>query len=212
MPGCPTVVPAGVLVRLIWQFGSADYAVNVLGARNPASTVINQALANALGTAIKASFTSSGLAALMSTNVGLSRVGVRDINTASNAEFLSGATATLGTGTGDALPKQIAYCVTLRTAKAGPRFRGRQFIPGFVEANNDANGNPAAAVITAATAFVTAVQGNLSSNGLTLAVISRPVFDANCQVTRAGVATDVTSIVGRQTNWQTIRKRAIPGI
>lgn len=210
--GGPLVVPGGVLVRIIWQAGGTDSAVNVLGARNPSTTVINQALANALGTAIKASFTSSGLAAVVGTLITLNRVGVRDINTANNVEFFSGTTGTAGTGTGDLLPKQTCYTVTLRTAKAGPRFRGRQYIWGFTEGNNDANGNPAAVIQTASAAFVSAVQGNLASNGLTMAVLSRPVYDALGLVTRAGQANDVTAILGRNLAWTTQRRRNVPGI
>jgi hypothetical protein len=195
-------------MRLIWSLSGSLYALNVLGVVNAGSVAITQALTNTLGTAIKAGLTSSGLGAQLGTAVALANIGLRDIRTANTAEFLDTAGATAGTGAGDVLPPQTAMVVTLRTAQAGRRFRGRVYLPGFVEATNSALG----AYVGAAggVAFVTAIQSALITSGLNLGVLSRPNPDA--LPPSAGFITVVTAIVIRDLIWDTQRRRAVPGI
>ena len=198
----PLVVPQGVLVRLIWRKGTADWAVNVLGAQNTTPITINQTLANTISTAVQSGFTSSGLKALCSTTWALRQIGLRDINTPNNLEYIGTAAAqsgAVGTGT---LPDNVSYCVTIRTLKAGRSYRGRCYIPGAGNTQQDVNGNPVPAYINACVAFVNAVGTALSANGLTPAVISRTLH----------VCTPWDSAVQRETIFSAQRRRLLPGI
>ena len=208
------VVTNAGFCRLIWTQGGVPYAVNVLGIQNTATVTITQTLTNTVGTAIKASLASSQLNAQLGPTIALSQIGLRSIHVANQPEFLDSGSPAPGTATGDVLPPQVSLCVTLRTALAGRSFRGRVFLPGFAESANGAAGAANAAVGTAAAAFLNAVNNNLSTSGLQMAIVSRPVHDAAGAVIRAGFVTAVITggIVVRDLVWDTQRRRAIPGI
>lgn len=221
------VVPNGVLVRLLWNIG-ATTTINVLGATAAGGTVVNQALANALGTAIKAAVTSSGLISHLSGTCALNQVGVRDVRSANNAEFLDSGANVVGTAVGDQLPGGVALVITLRTARAGQSYRGRVYLGGFTETDNNATGGAATALGTAGTAFVVAIQSAMNANGLTLSVMSRPAPAIDYQTTihnadgtttikqhhrnaRPGGVTPVTAVLLRNTVWDSQRRRTAPG-
>lgn len=203
------VVPNAAQMRLIWSLSGQLYALNVLGVVNAGSVAITQALTNTIGAAIKTSFTSSTHGAAVSTLVSLANVGLRDIRSANTAEFIDTGGAVAGTATGgDLLPPQTALCITLRTAQAGRSFRGRVYLPGYTELSNIVTGtinNPAPAVT-----FITGIKSALTANGLDLGVLSRPAPTA--VPPRFGFITVVTSIVARDSVWDTQRRRAVPGI
>jgi hypothetical protein len=202
------VVPNAAILRLIWSVGGVPSAVNVLGVVNGANVAINQALANTLGTAIKSAMTSTGIVGAIHTSVSLSSVGIRDIRTPNQPEYVDTGAAVVGTGTGDLLPLQTALCITLRTALAGRSYRGRVYLFGYAESVNDANGR----IVSSATSvsFVTAIKSALASSSLDLGIISRPA--PTLPIPRAGGVTAVTSIVARDTIWDTQRRRAVAGI
>lgn len=200
------VVPNACQVRLIWQLATIQ-AVNVLGAQVVGATTINQALANSLGAAIKARLTSSGQVAHLAGGAQLANVGVRDIRSANNAEFLDVGAGVVGTAAGDVLPYQIALCVTLRTARAGAAYRGRVFLPFYGEVDNTPAGAILAAAQTAAAAFINGIGTDMTTNGLTFSVVSRPTYDENGTQTRAGFATPVTTALVRDARWDTQRRR-----
>lgn len=205
-------VDQGALVRLIWAISGTPWAVNVLACRAPTNVQITQALANTLGTAIKGRLASSGHGANIHTTVSLLNVGIRDVRSANLPEFMDSGAAVAGTGTGITLPLQTAFVITLRTALAGPRFRGRVYLGGFAAAANAGSGSAITGVGTAGVAFVTGIQTDMTTSGLTLAVMSKPVFNADGSVARAGVVNNVTLIQARDSVWDTQRRRQIPGI
>jgi len=202
------IVPQAAQMRLIWSLSGQLYALNIIGVVNAGGIAITQALTNTIGTAVKAAFTSSGQVGTVSTIVSLANVGLRDVRSASQPEFIDTGGAVAGTMAGDFLPPQIALCITLRTALAGPRFRGRVYLPGYGESANTAVGvvNATAASVN----FVTAIKTALVANALDLGVIHRPT--AAPLPVSAGFITTVTSIVARDSVWDTQRRRAIPGI
>lgn len=53
----------------------------------------------------------------------------------------------VGTQAGEPLPKQVCAVITLRTQFAGPRYRGRAFVPFPAEADNGADAKPTAAML-----------------------------------------------------------------
>lgn len=212
----PLVITNSAIVRLIWSRGGAPYAVNVLGAVNSGPATFNQALADALDSAIKAVFTSSGFAARVSTDVELTQVGVRSIATAEQREWLGENAPVSGTDASDPLPAQTALCITLRTNLVGPSRRGRVYLPGFGEAQNDTDGACSAAAAADASAFINAISGSMSGLGLTMAVLSRPreetVIPAKTIDAKAGFSTIVTSAGNRDRVWDTQRRRLTAGV
>jgi hypothetical protein len=198
----PLVIANAVLVRLIWQRGGTDWAINVLGATGLGPTSVNQALANTIGAAIKGYFTSSNYVAACGTGVSLSKIGVRSIGAASQPEFLDSGLAVPGTAAGNLLPPQIAICVTLSTALAGKEYRGRVYLGGPTVAANDANGQMMGSTQTAAVAFIEAIRAGQFGAALTMAILSR----------KLSVPTPVTLVRSRNLIWETQRRRAIPGI
>lgn len=204
------VVTDGGICRLIWGVGGVASAVNVYSFRGTATVAVTQALANTVGAAIKAAVTSQALAAQLHTSVTLMNVGLRSVNAGNLPEFLDSGAPVAGTATGDMLPPQVAYCVTLRTNNAGRRFRGRSYLFGFAESASGANGAASAAVQTAAVAFVNAVANSLSTSSIPMVVMSRP--DPTANPPRVGLLTNISTIIGRDLVWDTQRRRAIPGI
>jgi len=223
MPISP-VIAATVEVRLLWVIGGAG-AINVLHGIVGAGLVVNQALANTVGAAIKATVASSNLATAMPPSTSLVRVGLRDLRAPNLPEFLDTSGVASGSTAGDVLPGNVAQCITLRTAGAGKSFRGRVYIGGWLEAANDANGNQAAANATGGVAFITAIQGAMAASSITLAVASRPAeaytinkttFHQDGTTTvkqvgrgnaRAGGSSAVTLIQSRTNSWESQRRR-----
>lgn len=201
------VVPNAAQLRLIWSFGGQLFALNVLGVVANA-VPITQAMANTVGTAIKTAFASTAYNGAVHTTVALANVGLRDIRVPSAPEFLDSGAAVVGVGTGDAAPPQTALVVTLRTAGAGARYRGRVYLCGFTEGVNTATGTFSG--LASPVNFVTAIKSALTTSGMDLGVISRPNPDAT--PANPGFITTVTSIVLRDSVWDTQRRRAIPGI
>jgi len=196
------VVPGAALVRLIWTISDIPFAVNVLGTRVAGTPTFDQSFANTVGASIKGSLNGSGMLPQLGPTVALANVGVRDIRTPSNAEFIDGGAAVPGSAAAGLLPPQVAAVVTLRTARAGKSFRGRVYLPGFAAVANDATGHIVPAVNTAATAFLESIRTSLPATGLTL-----------CIVSRKNLSTEVVTLaMTRDTQWDTIRGRATPGI
>lgn len=219
----PQIIPNGAYVRLLWSIGG-ELALNVFAARIGATTLINQSLAESLGAAIKSNF-STLLSSNCATGVSLVRVGVRDMRVEHQPEYRDTGAPISGFGVEDCLPGNVAVCITLRTALAGKSFRGRNYIGGFTEAANDAEGRISAEAATNAVNFVTAIGTSMTSNGLTLAVASRPaertvvnetvfhndgtstVRKISEQTAKAGQLNDVIAIESRNTAWETQRRR-----
>jgi PIN domain nuclease of toxin-antitoxin system len=199
MPSTPLVIPGAAMLRCIFQKGGVDWAINVYGANNVSAVAVNQALANTLGTAIKGFFTSSGWKTHIATNISLKQIGIRDINVANQAEYFDAGASVAGTGVGDALPYQTSLTLTLRTALAGKSYRGRTYLFGVLEGDNDSAGQIAATASVAAIAYVNGIGSALSSNGLQLAVLSRKNL----------IATPVATVVQRDLNWTVQRRRRL---
>jgi hypothetical protein len=216
-------IPNAAQLRLLWTV-NAQLCVNVIGASHTGSVVFDQALANALGSAIKAAYTTN-LGTLQTINSSLVRVGIRSLSSPHLQEWRDTGAAVSGSATGDPLPANTALCITTRTAQSGKSARGRIFLPGFSEGQNDANGIMLNACATAAVAFVTAVRNALTASGLTMAVLSRPSYEQLLERTtiipgsdnvvdllshttpKPGGFLNVTSVESRNLQWETQRRR-----
>lgn len=218
------IIPNCVEVRLLWIYAGQG-AVNVLHAQAPGGFVVNQTTANTLGSAIKGTAWSP-FASSQSTQTSLVRVGLRDKRTVGAPEFLDQGAAVVGTETGDALPPQVAACITLRTAGSGKSFRGRVYVGGGGETDNAGAGVMSTGFQTAAINFITAVSAAMTASGLTFCVATRAaelttivrtidhadgsqsVKTLSRSVAKAANTYPVTIIQSRNTSWETQRKRA----
>jgi len=223
MPSPPLVVPNAVQVRLMYAL-AGNGAFNVINARKAGSQVINQALVNLLGAAIKAAWTTY-IAPHARNDSALIRVGLRDLSAPNQPEYLDTSAAVGGSGVGDTLPVNNAVNVTLRTAESGKSKRGRVYVGGFTEAANTALGNVDPAVSLAAVNFVDAVDDALVAQSMKMVVLSRPAYayvdnrtwtfnDGRTEVdvigrgnARAGSMQDVTLIQSRNDSWESQRRR-----
>lgn len=196
------VVNNTVQIRLIWQLSGSDFAVNVMHAikDNPLGTA-DQGAADALAADLQALYVPSAMRGLIHPTVALARVGVRDLDTPNNPEFLAPLTGTTGNAATDILPLNVALCCTLRTDRAGGSYRGRYYQTGFTEGNNTA-GLAGPTVVTGLQDWVTRIQTAMGDNGYQLSVASRKLGESNA----------VTSIIVRDNRWDTQRRRIVPGI
>lgn len=223
MPGPPFVVANTVEIRLLWSI-AGGLGVNVLHGVAATGVVVNQGLANTIGSAIKTNFGTT-VGPLMATTTALVRVGVRDRRVANSAEFIDTGAAVFGTGTGDVLPGNVCTCVTLRTAGSGKSFRGRVYLSGFTEAQNDAGGLTLAAANTQSVNFIGGISGALTASQITLCVTTKPqerqtivestthsdgtttTRTISTQTAKSGQSSVATAIIARDAQWQSQRRR-----
>jgi len=208
----PLVLATAVEVRLRWSY-NGKLAFNVLHGIVAGGFINSQAHANALGSAVLARFGSSGLQALCATTTQMLGVGIRDLRTPNEGEFPSVAAAVAGTGAGNPMPNEVAAVVTLRTAKAGKSYRGRAYFSGAIVGENTAAGQIVGAFNTALAAFMTGVQTDMGTEGIVLAVLSRPRY-ANLVPpldvqTYPGHIEAVTTILTRDIRWDSQRRRQV---
>lgn len=189
-------------VRIVWSKAGEPFAVNVLhGVKDFPLEAVDQAdvdnLAAALATRVGATSYSQ-----ISNQIKISQVGIRDLDTPNNPEFIKGVAANVGgSGTAELLPLNVAACVTLRTNRAGASYRGRTYLTGWTE------GASASGVMNQITAdqavlMVTAFKNAMKDAGFTMSIASR----------KLGTSEPVTSIVSRDLTWDTQRRRIVPGI
>lgn len=72
-----------------------------------------------------------------------------------------------GTSAGTTLPTQVRPLVSLKTAKAGPAYRGRVYIPTPTTLDLAVTGHPSAAYLTALAAYIGALVAPFSTGGST---------------------------------------------
>lgn len=112
-----------------------------------------------------------------------------------------------GTVVGDPLPTQVCGIVTLRTGFAGPRYRGRMYIPFPSEAENQTNSTPSNSYVAALdsmgfSAAKLIACGTAPNNSTLSPVIWSRKFQTS---------TPVLTTLGRQ-KWATQRSRGNYGV
>lgn len=191
-----------VQMRLVWAHSGTPFAVNVLhGIKDVGISSPTQDGVNALFEDLKTRFSTASIRSQINSSISLASVGLRDLNTANEPEFVSTGAPVAGSGSVELLPLNIAACATLRTSKAGPSYRGRFYMTGYTEGMSSA-GMMAATVGPALVAWLEQVQTAMDTAGLGLAVASR----------KLGVSNAVTAIQVRDNRWDTQRRRIVPGI
>ncbi len=205
------VVPNAALLTLRWGSASGTWR-NVVGVGgNPSLPVIDQALANALFTAISTNTGFVQLLSLLAPEAIFEAIGIRDIHAPNLPEFVSTGTPVGGGGTGDMLPLSVAAVASLRTALAGKRFRGRIYYSGWSELQNDTNGRMSAAVGPAVVAGTQGINSSLAAHSMILAVVGRPrdakTIPAVTRPALSGIMTPATATISRDQRWDSQRRR-----
>ena len=220
----PLVIGNCIQVKLNWLL-AGNAGVNVLHFSKGGTTVIDQTRAESIGSAIKTAYTAN-LAVLQAPNVALASVSTRDLSAPNLPEFTdTGALVGGSDATGQPLPPQTAFCLTFRTAKSGKSFRGRIYLGGFTETNNDGTGAASAAVSTGCLGFLDDVMTAMGNLGHELQVASRPA-NASQLVRRTGLPNGdiveeilssttqkaggierVEAVQARDLRWETQRRR-----
>lgn len=198
------VIPETIQARLVYDKDGADYAVQVLHYKVASTFVVDQTNTDDFAADVAAAWDAGAVSQrdLTSDNVRLNRVGLRDIRNP-NLPLFEKSLTLAGFAAADPMPAQTAYVVTLRTSFAGRSYRGRTYLTGYAEGQNDAAGNPVANVRTAAENFMNdMLQHTVGGFTLFLAVASRTLGESN----------DVISVTGRDLVWDTQRRRLHGGI
>lgn len=162
------VIPNCVEIKLHWLYG-AVVGFNVLHAQR-GSTAVNQALADNLFTTLAPQLSASGLALELHTTTAFQHIGVRDLSSADQPEFVSTGSAVNGAGTGNPLPPQVALCVTYKANLVGRSNRGRSYLGGFADSATTAQGRATPATTAAAQTFMTSVNATLAAQGMVPAI------------------------------------------
>lgn len=173
---------------------------------------VSVAMANAYFDSVKALWLAQ-LAALCPTTTVFSNVQMRDIRSAGMPLVMSTTPSVGGSASAaDALPRQIAACLTVRTNRAGRQFRGRMYWAGFAETANGPDNHMTTAAKTALDAFAAGFVAAASPSGSAMAVAHHPTaFDEITGLPISpglGFLTPATQVVCRDTTWDTQRRRA----
>lgn len=211
--GGPVVIPQCLEIRLRWTLANGRTAVNVIHGRYTGAPAWSVGAANAIATALSTLLTSSGLISQLHTTTSFAGVDIRDLGVANNAMFSSSNAAVPCTGTGTPLAPQTALVITLRTAKAGPGFRGRYYQCGWASVAQGAGGTAVAGATTALTAWGNGLGGAISPQGALLCIAqkARKAYTGDSGTVHPARNADtvlVTSQNVRNGIWDTQRKRA----
>lgn len=217
IPG-PVFIPNCVSLRLIWQLPNGKTASNVLHASYTVQPARTQAFLNTIFTMVSTAFTASSHSNSLHTSCSLTAVGIRDMAQTTPAggygELLSNLAAVPGAGTGDPLPANVSFVVSLKTGGRGQANRGRVYLPGFTEATNGATGQISDAARNAAVDFLGRIDAGLTTNNLELA-IAHPARQAYTGATGAQIparsagTVQVTGIVAPNLVWDSTRLRQL---
>lgn len=208
-------IPQCLEVRIQWALGDGKKGNNILHGRYVGANPATPGLAVALKTAFTTGATWTAWALRMAPAAALELVGVRDLNVVDQVEYLSGTTLVPGTSATPQMPDEVAFVVSLKTAKAGPANRGRVYLGGLCQGDLTSGGVMLPAAITDAVAFVTTnIQGGMQANNLTLCIgqVHRQAYGPGTppqHPERPAGTVDVTSIIARNNTFDTVRRRGL---
>jgi hypothetical protein len=209
-------VTGGVEMKLTWTLNGTPSALNILHFLQNPVTAMTQARADAISTAVKASFTSSAWAADVWSGVALATVAVRDMGSNTNPWYIGAGVATPGTSAANPLPAATALVISLSTGLRGRSYNGRVYLWGASEDANDVGGGIAALAGGHARTFVENIGGYMAQSQQSLpAVLSRfttPPGGTGAIERNPPVLTQVTGVLLRDNRWDVQRRRAVPGI
>lgn len=218
-------IPNCIAVRLIWKLSNGKQVSNVVhGAYTGAPPTLAQGDVDALGSTLKANFTST-MATYMSNQTQLVAVGIRDMaafnrpdgTQVGRGEFISAGSPAAGAdGTNKALPVNVAFVITLTTGLAGPQNRGRIYYGGWSSLADNSDSTVLQVAADSAKNFTTdlktALSGFTPSLVLSLAHPARAAYDSlkppfTHHAARGAGTVTVNDIRYRDLVWDTQRRR-----
>jgi hypothetical protein len=210
----PKLVDNCAEITLFFSLGDGKTGHIILGGRYIPPFSGTQVEANAILSSLTGTAAWTALAQHLSPQTSLHQVGIRDINTKENPTILSTVTEHVGTSTGVDMPNEVALVITLSTGKAGPRYRGRMYMPGWATTALGANNLVNAAAVTALQNWAGTIQSSLNGSGFTwcLALPARNgytsattgrVFDPRPKETPSIIQTTVNN------HWDSQRRRGL---
>jgi hypothetical protein len=212
-------VSNGCEVKLVWSLSGTPSALNILHFSHQPGAVMNQSVADGIGTTIRTAFSASLLPAQLTAIVSLLRVEVRHMDANSDPWFVAAGAAVPGTSASDPLPAATALAVTLLTGLRGRSFRGRVYLWGWAENANTTTGSVASTATDAGSAFVNAIRTNMVANhSYTMVVLSRFTTTPGSPPGTPAIErtpplmTTVTAAGSLDARWDVQRRRAVPGI
>jgi|SRR5262252_94020 len=209
----PGFVPSPETVRVLlhWTLHGRP-ELNVFHGHFATVGPLNPASAQNIFNAIAASAVSSGYFAGLATTVSLISVGVIDLRTQGVPEVRSTGTAVAGTDVSPALPDQVSFVYTLRTARTGRSHRGRVYSFGWGTDNVLATGEANASTATAGRTWFLSLRTAMNGEGMPMAIRSpalpvRPSKPGGDLPAKAYEITEVTDIEIRDHIFDTNRRR-----
>ena len=211
----PKLVDQCAEITLVWNIADGKLAHNVLGGRYTGGFAGTVAQANGILVALSTGAQWTALAAFIANTAALNSVWIRDINTADNPIISSTTPGKNGTSASPEMPDEVALCVTNKTSKTGPRYRGRFFVPGWAT-NSLQTGNVAAdAAVSALNAWAGTIAAAFTAQGYTfcLALPARNQYTSPKTGTpfpaRPKETPAVTQSVVRDNHWDSQRRRGL---
>lgn len=209
----PADVPGVVEVKVVYTLADLKTASNYFHGSYTSAAPPLQSVASALFTSLGTAF-SGNLGPQMHTLTRMIRVEVRDMASHINPVYIGTGTAVPGTGTGNALPHEIAAVLTKNVAARGRGAKGRVYLSGWVVGASDPNGSISGAVQTAINAYGTAVMNALNAQGLVPCVpkVARQQYTGLTGTTHPSRGADkvaITSMTCVNLSWDSQRRRGL---
>lgn len=208
----PVVIPTCIQVRLNWATPNGRGAFNVLHASVAGGFTPTQAVANGILAALNTSGNWATLAGFLSTSTLLEGVTLLDMRTPNNAPVDSNGTAFAGTSAALPLAPATALVVTERTAKAGPGFRGRFYVPGWTDDAMAVGAIADPAAVTALGAWANDIFAAFTAEAMTLGLAqpARAAYTGSggtAHAARSAHVEPITTLSVRNNIWDTQRRR-----
>lgn len=210
-------VPQCAQIGIQWFLPDGKIGHNILYGRYSGPFGGSQAQANSIMTSLTTGTAWTTLATFLHTNTALAAVTIRDVNPEDGSgQLIQSSNASVpGTGTGSALPSEVAAVLTKRTAKAGRQFRGRVYVPGFATVALGLTDTITAAAVTALTNWGGTFGSAMLASGYThvLGLQARAAYTSPKTGThfdaRPAQSVDVVSTTCRDNHWDSQRKRGL---
>ena len=203
--------PETVMVKLHWSLHGRPQ-LNVLHGHFATVGPLDPAVAQNIRNSLVAALTSTGFINALASTTTFDQVGVTDLRNSSVPEILSTGTPVPGLDLNPALPDQVAFVITERTAKTGRSHRGRIYFMGYATDDMDTNGHFLSGVVGNTVAFANAIKTAFSAQGMPLAIRSpalpeRPSKPGGTLPAKIYEITDVTELEARDNIPDTNRRR-----
>jgi len=213
IPG-PVVIPNAIKIMLVWTLTDGKTARNVLYGAITGAVTPGVALADSLFTSLKGQASFAPLMGFIIPTTSFARVEVQDVRSADLPIFASTGAAAPGTGTGTALPDEVALVLTLRTANIGPGNRGRLYQMGWATNALGAAGVVAAGAVTALGNWGGGIATAIGANGMSwaLGLRARAAYTGTTgrqHPARPASAETLTTFLVRDNHWDSQRRRGL---